>query len=179
MADELSYQLGGKDGLADLRDIETILKEALATQPGGLLSGVDWEARATGPMFTKHWGSPVPTNDVHMGAGGEIGARWPNGFGLAAGGHYMANDSMGNPAMWGGVTPSYMMGNPDGFWVDPGVMVGMMKKQDYNDGQISPFALPRLGMGYGPVRVDMGYIPPVGSNKSSVGLLQLGLQKRF
>ncbi len=46
-------------------------------------------------------------------------------------------------------------------------------------GRIEPFAMPRAGLGYGPVSIDAGYAPALGRNGEDFRLLQLRLQKEF
>jgi hypothetical protein len=181
MADGKSYKISGKDRPPDLKELEAILGDALKPYSGGLLGGAKLEMGVGGPILTRHFNTDKKFQDFHFGTGGEVGVRWPEGFGLTAGGQYMQNDSRGNPAMWAGVTPSYMMGSPDGLRIDPGVLMGMMKHDEFNGGAMSPFAIPKVGVEYGdfPGRLDIGYAPAVGGNPVPIGLLQFSLRKRF
>lgn len=99
--------------------------------------------------------------DQHPGLGLEIqvspDAESP--WNLGVGGHYMVRDSNGHPCWWAGVTPSYTIGNRAGFWLEPGVILGVGRKAGLYKGEIGPGFLPKLGLGYGAVGVDLFAVP--------------------
>jgi hypothetical protein len=138
-------------------------------------------------------------SSINPGVGGEIGLRWPNGFGLAVGGRSSQDNQIGpyNVDMeYGGVTPSWRFGNSDGAWGEAGAALGAMHYRATPDQAIqqkmapygislpeqegtSPMVMPRVGFGYGPVGVDLGVIPPTGANRAPIGMAQFRLQKKF
>lgn len=104
----------------------------------------------------------------------EIEARWDNGASIAVGGQ--GQDSSDPAWWWAGITPGATIGSQDGARVEAGLMLGAMGR---GAGRIEPFAMPRAGLGYGPVSIDAGYAPALGRNGEDFRLLQLRLQKEF
>jgi hypothetical protein len=115
----------------------------------------------SGPSITKHfWPYPINANDFHLGIGTEFyfyRKSW--NYGLNA--HWMINDSVNQPAYWAGLTGGYVWGNQKKFWLNPLILIGLIKKGEYNQGKFSPFGLPLLAVGYHRLGLNIAYIPKI------------------
>jgi hypothetical protein len=132
----------------------------------------------TSLSVTKHRG-PGSYEDFHPGLGLElqVSPDKESAWNFAAGGHYMHADSHGLPMWWAGVTPSYTLGDRAGWWMEPGVTAGLIRKAGLYGNEPGPLVLPRLAVGYGPVGCDFSYIPgtPL-TNNVSIALFMLRLR---
>lgn len=132
-------------------------------------------AYLTGPSVSKHY---LPYNDrfnnFHWGLGVE--AYFQRGRWLIGGnGHYMFNDSNERAAYWIGVAPGYMAGDPKKLWGSLAVVAGGLKKDWYNDGRFSLFALPFLAVGFNRLGLNIAYIPRIARVTAPILLVQLKL----
>lgn len=127
-----------------------------------------------GPSFSKHtMETPYwDFNEFHPGAGGELQLslnRWVLGFH----GYYMAEDSNRNESFWTGFTAGYRFGRTDKFWCQPFLLLGGMKKHEYQDGEFSPFAIPVLGVGYKWLGINIAFIPRLSQVTEPLFIFQL------
>ena len=89
--------------------------------------------------------------------------------------HFMFNDSNDRPAYWIGVAPGYMIGGQKYLWGSLALIVGGLKKAEYNGGKFSAFALPYLTVGFNRVGLNVGYIPRIAGVSMPILLVQLKL----
>jgi len=127
----------------------------------------------TGPSVSKHFNAYHDQfNDFHWGLGIEAYYK-KNNWLLGVNGHYMFNDSTGRPSYWIGVAPGYFVGEQKKIWGSLAVIVGGLKKVEYNQGRFSFFALPYLTMGYHRIGLNVGYIPRIVHVTNPILLVQL------
>jgi hypothetical protein len=112
-----------------------------------------------GPSTSKHF-DPYRRqfNYFHPGIGGELyfySGRLLWGFH----GHFMMKDSLNNSAYWTGFVVGWSLGNKNKIWLEPFVIIGGIKKNEYNGGKFGPFALPVLSVGYKRIGFNLCYIP--------------------
>ncbi|MCX6580231.1 MAG: hypothetical protein NT166_08605 [Candidatus Aminicenantes bacterium] len=112
-----------------------------------------------GPSISKHF-DPYHRQfkDFHPGIGGEFyfySGRLLWGFH----GHFMIKDSRNNSAYWTGFVVGWSLGNKNKMWFEPFIIIGGIKKNEYNGGKFGPFALPVLSVGYKRIGFNLCYIP--------------------
>jgi hypothetical protein len=123
--------------------------------------GAELRYYLSGPVsLTAH--SPSGSyEDIHPGLGLEVqaspDAASPWSYGIA--GHYMAEDSHSLPCWWVGATGGYTLGDRQGWWLEPGIVLGGIKKPGLYNDDFGPLVLPRLSGGYDMVSLDLSYIP--------------------
>lgn len=128
---------------------------------------------------TSHSG-PGEYEDQHPGLGLEVqaspDAASPWSYGIA--GHYMAEDSHSLPCWWAGLTGGYTLGDRQGWWLEPGLIAGVIQKPGLYNDDLGPLILPRLALGWGPVGLDLAYIPATALTKRTA-VAYAGLRWRF
>jgi hypothetical protein len=133
----------------------------LLVSPAGLMGENQYLIHLTGPSLTKHFGPYHDQfNDFHLGLGVEAYYR-KNHWLFGCNGHFMFNDSNGRTAYWIGIVPGYFVGNQKKLWGSLAVIVGGIKKNEYNEGRFSFFGLPYITVGYGRIGLNAGYIPKI------------------
>ena len=85
----------------------------------------------------------------------------------------MFNDSNDRAAYWIGVASGYLAGDPKKLWGSLAVIVGGLKKEWYNHGRFSLFALPYLAVGFNRLGLNVDYIPRVHGVTAPILLVQL------
>lgn len=129
-----------------------------------------------GPSISKHFIPSSPyLNELHPGLGGEFQvsfSRWV--FGLH--GYLMVRDSHYQIAYWMGITGGYRIGKKKGFWLEPALIMGGIKKFDYLSGNFSFFALPMCAIGYGIFGLNVGYIPKIPNVINPILSLQIKIR---
>ena len=127
----------------------------------GLRGEKAWQVFLTGPSWTRHFSAyNAHLNNLHLGIGVEacrLQGRWL----LGVNGHYMFTDSNDRPSWWIGAAPGYLAGNPKKLWGTLAVVVGGLKKFEYNGNRFSLFALPYAAFGYGRLGLNVAYLPRV------------------
>jgi len=127
----------------------------------------------SGPSVSKHFGPYHDRfNDFHLGLGVEAyckKGRWLFG----GNGHFMFNDSNGRTSYWVGIAPGYFIGDQKKIWGSLAIIVGGLKKAEYNEGRFSLFGLPYLTVGYNRIGLNIGYIPRIVHVTYPILLLQL------
>jgi hypothetical protein len=145
-------------------------------------SAVGWAAEnhyqlyLSGPSVSKHF-HPYHDqfNDFHWGLGVEA-YRLKKHWLLGVNGHYMFNDSTGRPSYWIGVVPGYFAGSRKSLWGALELIVGGLKKAEYNHNRFSPFAMPYLTVGFNRVGLNVLYIPAIARLTAPILLVQLKVQ---
>ena len=142
--------------------------------------GAELRYYLTGPIsLTSHSGSG-DYQDVYPGLGLEVqaspDAASPWSYGIA--GHYMAEDSHSLPCWWAGLTGGYTLGDRQGWWLEPGLIAGVIQKPGLYNDDLGPLILPRLALGWGPVGLDLAYIPATALTKRTA-VAYAGLRWRF
>jgi hypothetical protein len=127
-----------------------------------------------GPSYTKHFvESDSKFVNFHVGVGFEfdkvLHKKWLWGGHF----HFMFNDSANYTAYWGGPTIGYLIGNRKGLWLQPILIAGVMKKNEYFNGKLHPFCLPFISMGYRSLGFNISIIPPIQDNPSWILMLQI------
>ena len=129
-----------------------------------------------GPSVSKHFEPSSPNlNEFHPGVGSELQLtlkHWVLGFH----GYYMIEDSHYDEAFWMGLTAGYRIGKKKKFWAEPTLIVGGMKKKDYQSGKFSFFALPVLSVGYKFIGFNLGYIPKISDISKPILIFQIKLR---
>jgi len=111
-------------------------------------------------------------NDFPTGFGGEL-VIYKKRLTLGFNGHYMFKDSLDNPAYWAGFTVGVHLGNKNKIWFNPYVIIGGLKKNEYNSGKFGFFAFPVLAAGYGRFGFNIGFIPELRGITYPILLIQL------
>ncbi|MDQ1354245.1 MAG: hypothetical protein QG657_4554 [Acidobacteriota bacterium] len=129
-----------------------------------------------GPSISKHF-DPYRRhyNYFHPGIGGELyfySGRLLWGFH----GHFMMKDSLNNSAYWTGAVVGWSLGNKNKWWLEPFIIIGGIKKNEYNAGKFGPFALPVLSLGYKRIGINLCYIPKLPRVTYPILLVQIKLR---
>jgi hypothetical protein len=129
-----------------------------------------------GPGISKHF-DPYHReyNDFHPGIGGEFyfhSKKWTIGLN----GHYMFKDSSDQNAYWIGLVNGISLGNKNKLWVEPFILIGGLKKAEYNYGKFSFFAMPFLSVGYNRIGINIVYIPKLQDIIYPVLLVQIKIK---
>jgi hypothetical protein len=116
--------------------------------------------RVTLTGFSAHSG-PHEFESIHPGLGLEyqISPDAESPWGFAFWGHYMVSDSNARPAWWAGPSVSYAIGDRDGLHLEPRLVLAWGQKHELHDGDPGLLGMPVLGLGYGPVGMDLGIVP--------------------
>lgn len=130
-----------------------------------------------GPSYSKHfWEMDPYLINWHLGVGVEcsypVGRHWRAGLHS----HYMIKDSTGLTAWWGGAACGYLIGDPNRFWMQPELMIGIIKKQEYFQGTPSFFGLPFLSVGYNLAGLNLVFIPKVFDIPCPILMVQIKLR---
>ncbi len=127
----------------------------------------------SGPSVSKHF-HPYHDqfNDFHWGIGAEA-YRLKRHWLLGVNGHYMFNDSTGRPSYWIGAVPGYFVGKRKSLWGALELIVGGLKKVEYNHNRFSLFAMPYLTVGFNRVGLNVLYIPAVARLTAPILLVQV------
>ncbi len=129
-----------------------------------------------GPTFSKHLAPASPClNEFNIGFGAEFNVNLSKVL-LGGHGYYMMEDSHNKQAFWIGLTAGYLVGKKVIFWVEPTLLIGGMKKQEYFSGKFSFFALPIISIGYDSFGFNFGYIPGIKKTHRSIVLFQLKIR---
>jgi hypothetical protein len=129
-----------------------------------------------GPSITKHF-DPYHReyNDFHPGIGGEFyfhNKKWIIGLN----GHYMFKDSFDRKAYWIGLVNGISLGNYKRLWFEPFIIIGGLKKAEYNYGKFGFFAMPFLSVGYNRFGINIGYIPKLQNITFPILLVQIKIR---
>jgi hypothetical protein len=108
-----------------------------------------------GPSYSKHfWEMDRYLINWHMGVGVEceypFGRRWRAGLH----GHYMFKDSCG-------ITGGCLIGDAYRLWMQPALILGVIKKREYFHGTPSFFGMPYLSVGYKFLGFNLVFIPKI------------------
>jgi len=150
-----------------------LLLLGLALAPAWLSGQNRFLVHLTGPSLSRHFGPYYDKfNDFHLGLGVEAYYR-KNHWLLGGNGHFMFNDSNDRASYWIGIAPGYFVGDQKKLWGSLAVVVGGLKKHEYNEGRFSLFALPYLTFGYNRIGLNIGYIPKIVNVTHPILLAQL------
>ncbi len=129
----------------------------------------------TGPSLSKHF-HPYDDqfNNFHLGLGVETYLQKGHWL-IGANGHFMFNDSNDRTSYWIGLAPGYWLGDLKKMWGSLAVIMGGLKKAEYNQGRFSVFALPYLTLGFNRIGLNFGYIPRIVGVTEPILLVQLKL----
>jgi hypothetical protein len=129
-----------------------------------------------GPSISKHFDPYYHDyRDFHPGLGGEFyyqKKKWIIGFN----GHYMFKDSSDQKAYWFGLVNGISIGNKKKLWLEPFILIGGIKKAEYNSGNFGFFAMPFLSMGYNCVGFNIAFIPKLTNITYPVLLVQIKIK---
>jgi hypothetical protein len=118
-----------------------------------------------GPSYSKHFSKyDKYFNNFHLGLGVEADYRLERNWFLGGHIHYMFKDSAEKKAYWGGLTIGKILwgrGRRHGFWAEPALIIGMMKKAEYNLGKLGFFVMPIFSVGYKFIALNAVYIPKI------------------
>ena len=161
--------------------LRAVLTLALVACAGVAFASDDYPAYRlliSSPSVTSHSGDEQ-YQDFHPGLGLDlqVSPDRESPWNVSFGGYNMDEDSHGRPMWWAGVTTSYTLGDRDRWWIEPGLFAGLMHKHEVFGGEPTPFALPELAVGYGPLGVVGAYIPATPlTNNVSIALFMLRLR---
>ncbi len=130
----------------------------------------------SGPSVSKHFDPYYNKyNDFHPGLGGEFyyyDKKWIIGFN----GHYMFKDSGDQKAYWVGVVNGISLGIKKKFWFEPFIIIGGLKKAEYNSGKFGFFAMPFLSAGFNRIGINVAFIPKLQDITYPILLVQIKIR---
>lgn len=135
-----------------------------------------WSLYISGPSVSKHF-DPYHNqyNDFHPGIGAELYYHHNRWF-FGVNGHYMLKDSTDLKAYWMGGVTGFLLGKPRKIWIEPFVLIGGIKKAEYQNGQFAFFAIPCLSFGYNGIAVNVVYIPKLNGVTYPILLMQIKIR---
>lgn len=138
-----------------------VLALLLLGAAAGLRGETGWRVFLSGPSWTHHFTAYNSyLNNLHLGIGAEACRRQGRWL-LGVNGHYMLADSNRRPSWWIGAAPGYLAGDPQKLWGSLAVVVGGLKKFEYNGNRFSLFALPYAAVGCGRLGLNLAFVPSV------------------